>query len=116
MNKQKKKRIKLKKRQLRVRSKIEGSSKKPRLSVFRSNIHIYAQLIDDMSNVTLGTTSDADIKKGSNIEKATQVGNQIAEVAKKLKITEVIFDRGGYRYHGRIKALADGAREGGLKF
>lgn len=116
MNKQKQKILKMKKRKLRVRSKITGTATKPRLTVFRSNKFIYAQLIDDTINKTLANASDTKIEKGTNMERATQVGELIAKEAKKLKISEVVFDRSGYRYHGRIKFLADGARAAGLKF
>ena len=103
-------------RKARVRSQISGTSDCPRLSVFRSATHIYAQLIDDVSWKTLGASSDLKIETGSKTEKAIQVGNQIAEVAKKLKLSSIVFDRGGFYYHGRVKALADAARAGGLKF
>lgn len=101
----------------RVREKISGTAECPRLSVFRSNSHISVQLIDDEKGITLASSSTQQIKiKGSNIENATKVGKDIASKAKKLKITNVVFDRGGYLYHGRVKALADAAREEGLVF
>jgi large subunit ribosomal protein L18 len=91
-----------------------------RLSIFRSGKHIYAQVIDDVNGKTLAAASsvekDAGIKSGANIEAATVVGKLVAERAKKAGVEQVVFDRGGYLYHGRIKALAEGAREGGLKF
>jgi large subunit ribosomal protein L18 len=93
-----------------------------RLSIFRSGKHIYAQLIDDAKSVTLAQASTVDkevkgkMKSGANADAAKQVGILIAERAKKAKVTEVVFDRGGYIYHGRVKALAEGAREGGLSF
>jgi large subunit ribosomal protein L18 len=103
-------------RQVRIRSKISGSSLKPRLNIFRSNANIYAQLIDDVSGKTLGAASDLKTEKGTKTERAQSVGRQIAEIAKTLKIENVVFDRGGFTYHGRVKALADGAREAGLNF
>lgn len=104
-------------RKARVRSQISGSAEKPRLSVFRSGAHIYAQLIDDVAGKTLGAASDlkAD-SKTTKTQRAATVGATIAEAAKGLKIKEVVFDRGGFSYHGRVKALADAARDGGLKF
>jgi large subunit ribosomal protein L18 len=90
---------------------------RPRLAVFRSSTHIYAQLIDDSSGKTLLSTSSKVAKlKGNKTEQAKQVGQKIAELAKSRKISTVSFDRGGFLYHGRVKALADGAREGGLAF
>ena len=101
----------------RVRSKISGTEKRPRLSVFRAAQHIYAQLIDDVTGKTLAAASDKDLKgKTNKTEKATQVGTAIAKKAEGLKITEIVFDRGGFKYHGRVKALADAARAAGLKF
>ena len=115
-----------KKRQLRrrhhVRRNIVGTSERPRMSVFRSSKHIYVQLIDDLQGVTLGAASSVvkdtrvQLPYGGNIKAATVVGAKIAQVAKEKGITKVAFDRGHYRYHGRIKALADAAREGGLQF
>lgn len=87
-----------------------------RIVVFRSNKHIYAQLIDDANHKTLASASDVKIKSGKKTEKAEQVGKQIATLATKLGQEEVFFDRNGYKYHGRVKALAEGARAGGLKF
>ena len=102
----------------RIRKTISGSATKPRLSVFRSNKEIYAQLIDDVNGVTLlaATTREKEIGKGTNIEVATAVGKLVAEKALKAGIETVTFDRGGYLYHGRIKSLAEGARAAGLKF
>lgn len=104
----------------RIRAKISGTAGKPRLSVFRSNRDIYVQLIDDTNGTTLAAASsrEADIValKGNKVEKATAVGKSIAVKAKALGIETCVFDRGGYLYHGRIKAVADGAREGELKF
>ena len=105
-------------RHRRVRAKIFGADSCPRLCVFRSEKHIYAQLINDEKNKTIAAGSDLDFKKnsGSKIDKAKEVGKLIAKKAKDLKIEKVVFDRGGYKYHGRIKAVAEGAREGGLIF
>ena len=111
-----------KKRHLRVRKKISGTPARPRLSVFRSSKHIYAQLIDDISGRTLASASTLDkelagqLQSGGNVEAARKVGELIAKRAKEKGIEAVVFDRGGYLYHGRIKALADAAREGGLQF
>jgi large subunit ribosomal protein L18 len=104
------------KRHLRVRTKIAGTQERPRLVVFRSLKHIYAQLVDDSANKTIATVSDLGIEQGKKSERATEVGKLIAERAKSAGITRVVFDRAGYRYHGRIKAVADGARKGGLEF
>lgn len=109
-------------RHLRVRKKISGTAARPRLSVFRSAKHIYAQLIDDEKGVTLASASTLDkelrdkISNGGNVEAARQVGELIAQRAKAQGVDKVVFDRGGYLYHGRIQALADAAREGGLEF
>ena len=105
-------------RQKRVRAKILGTDKKPRLCVFRSNKHIYAQLIDDVQKKTILAASDEKIKKGkkTKVDLAKEIGKTIAEKALEKKIEKVIFDRGPYKYHGRVKAVAEGAREGGLKF
>jgi large subunit ribosomal protein L18 len=103
----------------RIRAKISGTAQKPRLSVFRSNKDIYAQLIDDATGTTLASASsrqkDLQAQKVTKVEKATMVGRAIAEKAKSLGIENCVFDRGGYLYHGRVKAIADGAREGGMK-
>lgn len=105
------------KRAARTRAKIFGTSKKPRLSVFRSNKHVYAQLIDDENGKTLASASDLELKeKAPKTKKAVSVGQSIAKKAAALGIKEVIFSKGGYRYHGILKASAEGAREGGLKF
>lgn len=107
------------KRHARVRAKISGTPERPRLNVYRSTKHIYAQVIDDVNGVTLASASsmDKDFEgTGGNTEAARKVGTMIAERALAKNITEVVFDRGGYLYHGRVKELADGAREGGLKF
>ena len=105
-------------RHRRVRGKISGTAERPRLDVFRSAKHIYAQIIDDEAGVTLvsASTMDKDFEGfGGNIEAAKKVGLKIAEKALAKGIEEVVYDRGGFVYHGRVKALADGAREGGLK-
>ena len=107
-------------RHARIRKSLEGTSERPRLNVFRSNSNIFAQIIDDENGVTLVSASslDKDLKlaNGSNVEAATKVGASIAEKALKANIKTVVFDRGGYLYHGRVKALAEAAREGGLEF
>lgn len=107
-----------KKRHARVRVKVEGTSEVPRLNVFRSNKYIYAQIIDDSKSVTLAAASSAKLSEvsKSSVAAATEVGKLIAEAAKEKGITKVVFDRGGYLYHGRVKALADAARENGLVF
>ena len=107
------------KRHKRVRAKISGTPEMPRLNVFRSEANIYAQVIDDVNGVTLASASSLDKAIegfGGNIAAATAVGKLVAERAKAKGIETVVFDRGGYLYHGRVKALAEGAREGGLKF
>ena len=105
------------KRHARVRSKVSGTAACPRLDVFRSNSNIYAQLIDDVNGVTAASSNEKDFGiSGGNKEGAHKVGKLIAERAAEKGITEVVFDRGGYIYHGRVKELAEGAREGGLKF
>lgn len=99
-----------------IRKKVSGTQQRPRLSVFRSNKFIYAQLIDDISGVTLvSASSKGAATTGTKVEQAAAVGKAIAEKALAAGITNVVFDRGGYLYHGRVKALAEGAREGGLK-
>ncbi len=113
--------IKLQKRlnrHKRIRARIKGSLKIPRLSVFRSNQNIYAQLIDDDSGKTLVSVSSLELKnqKDKKSEQAKKVGELLAKSAKEANIEKIVFDRGGYKYHGRVKALAEGARSGGLKF
>ncbi len=106
-------------RHKRIRAKISGTSARPRLAVFRSNTNIYAQIIDDENGVTLLSASTLEKEfegYGGNIEAAKAVGTMIAKKALERGITDVVFDRGGYVYHGRVQALADAAREGGLKF
>ena len=121
-DKQKAKQVRLERRKFGIRKSLFGSPERPRLSVFRSDKHIYAQIIDDFAGKTLvaaaTTAADVrgDLKNGGNIEAAKRVGRAIAQRAKGAGITQVAFDRGGRMYHGRVKALADAAREGGLKF
>lgn len=107
------KRIRLKKK---IRSKILGTSLRPRLSVFRSNKFIYAQIIDDASGKTLVQASDVKVGKGTKIARAQEVGKMVAEACKSAKIDKVVFDRNGFKYTGRVKLVADAARAGGLKF
>ncbi|WP_027108744.1 50S ribosomal protein L18 [Lacticigenium naphthae] len=106
------------KRHGRVRKNLSGTAECPRLNVFRSNKHIYAQLIDDVAGVTLASAStlDKEVSGESKVDQASAVGNLVAERAKGNKIIKVVFDRGGYQYHGRVKALAEAARENGLDF
>ncbi|SYW04538.1 ribosomal protein L18 [Oenococcus oeni] len=106
------------KRHARVRGKISGTAQRPRLSVFRSNSNIYAQVIDDVAGVTLASAStlEKENQGGTKSEQASKVGQSVAKLAIAKKITEVVFDRSGYLYHGRVRYLADGAREAGLKF
>jgi large subunit ribosomal protein L18 len=122
-DKNKLKAARLERRQFRTRKNLFGSPERPRLSVFRSDKHIYAQLVDDFAGKTLASASSTDgevrgaeLKNGGNVAAAKKVGAAIAAKAKAAGITKVAFDRGGRMYHGRIKALADAAREGGLKF
>lgn len=107
-------------RHSRIRNKISGTKECPRLNVFRSNNNIFAQIIDDEASKTLVSASSLEkelkIKNGGNVEAAKEVGKLLAEKAKKAKIKKVVFDRGGYLYHGRVKALAEAARENGLEF
>jgi large subunit ribosomal protein L18 len=109
---------KRKRRHRRVRGRVQGSAERPRLCVFRSSKGIYAQVIDDDAGVTLASASTLvlDGASGSKSEKAAEVGKLVAQRAREAGIAKVVFDRGGYLYHGRVKALADGAREGGLEF
>ncbi len=100
----------------RIRGKISGTAARPRMSVFRSNKQIYVQLIDDLAGVTLCSYSSKGIEEGTKCEIAAKVGEAIAQKAIAAGITEVVFDRNGYLFHGRVKSLADAARKGGLKF
>ena len=105
-------------RHRRIRGKVSGTASRPRLAVFRSNKGIFAQLIDDENAKTLAASSWLQLKKssGNKTQQASEVGKQLAAAAKAAGVTACVFDRGGYLYHGRVKALADGAREGGLEF
>lgn len=104
-------------RVLRVRKKIRAVSDRPRLTVYRTNVHIWAQVIDDKSGKVLAATSSKSLKvKGTKTEKSTIVGTEIAKLCLKAELKKVVFDRSGYRYHGRVKALAEAARSGGLEF
>ena len=107
------KRLRLKKK---IRSRITGEATRPRLSVFKSNNFIYAQLVDDNTGKTLASVNDMKETTGTKVERATKTGTALAELAKKAGIATVVFDRSGFKYTGRVKALADGAREGGLQF
>ncbi|MBD5553745.1 MAG: 50S ribosomal protein L18 [Desulfovibrio sp.] len=109
------------KRKIRIRKKVNGTAQRPRLVIFRSNTHIYAQIVNDQEGATLVSASTLamsrkDAKVHGDISGATQVGKEIARLAREKNIEKVVLDRNGYIYHGRIKALADGAREGGLEF
>lgn len=105
-------------RHIRVRNKVSGTPERPRLSVYRSNKQIYAQIIDDIAGTTIVSASSLNLKleNGGNVEAAAKVGAEIAKLAQDKEIKSVVFDRGGYLYHGRVKALADAAREAGLEF
>ena len=108
-------------RHVRIRKKVFGTTERPRFNVFRSAKHIYAQVIDDVTGVTVvaSSTIAKDLRaqiSGKKVEQAKAIGKALAEACKAKNIESVVFDRGGYRYHGRVKAVADGAREGGLKF
>lgn len=119
MNKQKEMRSKLIRRHKRIRAKISGTALKPRLSVFKSNKGMYLQLIDDSTGKTLFSANFKELKGFDKIKKVEQsfaLGKLLGEKAVKANINETVFDRGGYKYHGRVKAVADGAREAGLKF
>jgi large subunit ribosomal protein L18 len=100
----------------RIRRKMAGTAERPRLNVYRSLNHIYAQVIDDQKGETLVSVSSIKMKSGGNVASAKEIGKEVAELAVKQGIKQVVFDRGGYLYHGRIKALADAAREAGLEF
>ena len=100
----------------RIRRKIAGTAERPRLNVYRSLNHIYVQVIDDQNGVTIASASTIKLKTGGNVTAAGEIGKTIAERAKEKGVTKVVFDRGGYLYHGRIKALADAARAAGLEF
>jgi large subunit ribosomal protein L18 len=121
-DKNKEKAVRMRRRKIGIRKRVTGSAERPRLTIYRSSKHIYAQVIDDMGGRTLVAASTlhqdvkGDLKHGANIIAAKRVGKAIAEKAKAAGVTKVSFDRAGNRYHGRVKALADAAREGGLQF
>ncbi len=117
MNKQRAKIERRTRRSARVRSVVSGSAARPRLAVFRANQHVYAQLIDDVTGKTLAEASTLKaVKAGTKTEQSAAIGTQIAKQAIELNIKQVVFDRGGFKYHGRVKALADAARSAGLEF
>jgi large subunit ribosomal protein L18 len=120
MNKNKHKQARRQRRRIGIRKRIIGTPERPRLSVYRSLNHVYVQIIDDMDGKTLASASSAEkdlqLSGTGNVGAATAVGKKIAERAKAAGVSSVVFDRGGFRYHGRVKALADAAREGGLQF
>lgn len=112
-----KKLVRRKKIHMRIRNKISGTTQKPRLNIYRSNKSIYCQLIDDISGVTLASASSNEVdQSGTKIEVSKRVGSLIGDKIKSLGITKIVFDRGGYLYHGRVKSLAEGAREAGINF
>lgn len=104
------------KRKKSIRKKINGTSERPRLSINRSNRYIYVQLIDDVNRKTILGLGDSKYKEKSKVERAKKLGMEFAKLIKEKKVTKVVFDRSGYKYHGRVKAFADAAREGGLEF
>ena len=106
----------LDRRRAKIRSTISGTDKLPRLRVFKSNANMYVQLIDDVNGKTLLGLDDRNIKGKNKTEKSFNLGKELASSASKLKFNSIVFDRGGYKYHGRVKSLAEGARDGGLKF
>lgn len=120
MHRHQRKNIQHKRRKAGIRKRVIGTPQRPRLTVFRSSQHIYAQVIDDLAGRTLASSSTiskgARAEHGGNVASAAEIGKSIAEKAKAAGVDTVVFDRNGYRYHGRIKSLADAAREGGLKF
>jgi len=117
MSKPKNKKALFERRRGRIRSRLSGTRERPRLTVYRSNQHLYVQLIDDTLGKTIASVHSREIGASrAGVEQAANVGARIAEKAKAAKIESVVFDRSGYRYHGRVKAVADGARKGGLKF
>lgn len=116
MNKNSAKKLNRIRRHGRVTARMSGTNSRPRIAVFKSNQYIYAQAIDDVSNKTLLSASDMEIKSGKKSAKAGQVGEQLAMEMKKKGLTEAVFDRGGFKFHGRVKAVAEGLRKGGIKF
>ena len=103
------------KRKLRIRKKVSGTESRPRVTVYRSNAHIYVQAVDDITGVTIASGNDKDTSKGTNVEKAEKVGASVGKALKSKNIKHVVFDRNGYKYHGRVKAVADGIRESGVE-
>ena len=116
MNKAMEKQTKRARRHVRIRSRVTGTAARPRLAVFRSNRYVYAQLINDETGTTLASADSREVKGANGTERGKAVGVAVAEAAKKAGIEAVVFDRGGYLFHGRVKALADAARENGLEF
>jgi large subunit ribosomal protein L18 len=116
MNNATQKHVQRERRHNRIRSRVSGTATRPRLAVFRSNRYVYAQLINDETSTTLASADSREVKGENNTVRATEVGKQIAEAAKKVGIDAIVFDRGGFKYQGVVAALADGAREGGLQF
>lgn len=118
MDKQKLKTVRQKRRQIGIRKRVSGTSERPRLNVYRSSKHIYVQVINDIEGKTIAHASTVSMKlqNGGNIDAAKQVGAKIADVAKAAGVSKVVFDRAGFKYHGRVQALADAAREAGLEF
>ncbi|MEX2090796.1 MAG: 50S ribosomal protein L18 [Candidatus Paceibacterota bacterium] len=116
MNRNFTKQLNRSRRHKRVRAKISGTSSRPRIAIFKSNQYIYAQVIDDESGKTLLSVSDMETKKGKKTEKAFDIGEGLAVKMKDKRILDVVFDRGGYKFHGRVKAVAEGLRKGGIKF
>lgn len=110
------KKIKVERRHKKIRAKVFGTEEKPRLAIFKSNKYVYGQLINDDKAVTIISLSSMKVKGKTFTDRCTETGKEIAKLAKALKIDKVVFDRGGFKYVGRVKAFADGAREGGLKF
>jgi len=110
------KKVKRIQRHQRIRKIISGTTERPRLAVFRSTQHIYAQIIDDVKGITIVSATDLGLKSGTKKERALMVGETVAKAAIEKKIKQVVFDRGGFEYHGRVMALAEGARKGGLDF
>ncbi len=116
MDKNKEKKIRDDRRHRKIRTKISGTTTRPRLNVFRSNKGMFVQIIDDLKGITLVSASSSEVKAKTKTDNSLELGKLIAKKAKDNKIESVVFDRGAYRYHGRVKAVADGAREGGLNF
>ncbi len=116
MDKNTLKTVRRQRRKMGIRKRVFGTTQRPRMTVYRSNQRIYAQIIDDVQGKTLAAASSLPLEKGSNVAAAVEVGRQLAEKAKAAGIATVAFDRNGYRFHGRLKALADAAREAGLQF